>query len=195
MKTSKKRRLRRMSLSSILLASSLIASVFGANAYGTTTTDKPAKMQTIESSKIITEIQAKEMALKKSKGGLVVKTQLEEENGDKKYIMTILNQNKEFEVEINATTGKVLKIDDELKKNNEQDDNKMLKRVSPKISLESAKKIALNTTQGTIKKVELDNEENQPVFEIKIKTMEYRDIEVKVDAVNGKVLGTDYNDD
>ncbi|MCQ6283027.1 PepSY domain-containing protein [Bacillus sp. EB600] len=71
----------------------------------------------------------------------------------------------------------------------------MLKRVSPQISLESAKKTALNTTQGTITKVELDNEDNQPVYEIKIKTMDHREVEVKVDAANGKVLGKEYNDD
>ncbi|WP_256239379.1 PepSY domain-containing protein, partial [Bacillus sp. EB600] len=82
-----------------------------------------------------------------------------------------------------------------LKKSNEHDDNKMLKRVSPQISLESAKKTALNTTQGTITKVELDNEDNQPVYEIKIKTMDHREVEVKVDAANGKVLGKEYNDD
>jgi uncharacterized membrane protein YkoI len=97
-----------MNLLSILLTGALISGGLGAH----TLLDNQPTKQTNAPSQTINELQAKTIALDTSKGGFVAKTQLEEENGVKKYTMTILNQRKEFEVAINATTGKVLKMDE-----------------------------------------------------------------------------------
>ena len=57
-------------------------------------------------------MKAKEIALGETKGGIAAKSQIEEDNGMKKYEITIIKQNEEFEVAINAKSGKVLKIDE-----------------------------------------------------------------------------------
>ena len=46
---------------------------------------------------------------------MVTKSKIEEDNGMKKYEITIIKQNEEFTVEINATTGKVLDFEQEIK--------------------------------------------------------------------------------
>jgi len=57
---------------------------------------------------LLIQIKAKEIALGETKGGIVAKSNIEEDNGMQKYDMIIIKQNEEFTVEINATTGKVL---------------------------------------------------------------------------------------
>ena len=102
-----------MSLLSILLTGSLITGGLGASAYGMINHQLTAG-QTIETSQTISEIKAKEIALGETKGGMVAKSKIKEDNGMKKYEITILKQNEEFTVEINATTGKVLDFEQEI---------------------------------------------------------------------------------
>ena len=83
-----------MNLLSILLTGSLIAGSVGANAVGMIN-HQPAG-QTIETSQTISEIKAKEIALGETKGGMVAKSKIEEDNGMKKYEITIIKQNEEF---------------------------------------------------------------------------------------------------
>ena len=97
-----------MNLLSILLSGSLITGGLGASAFGMIN-HQPIAGQTIET---ISEMKAKEIALGETKGGIAAKSQIEEDNGMKKYEITIIKQNEEFEVAINAKTGKVLKIDE-----------------------------------------------------------------------------------
>lgn len=61
---------------------------------------------------LISEVQAKEIALKKVKG-TVSKVEIETENGVQKYEVYIKTSTDMYEVEIDATTGKVLKVEKE----------------------------------------------------------------------------------
>ena len=103
-----------MNLLSILLTGSLITGGLGANALGMIN-HQPKAGQTIETLTTISQIKAKEIALGETKGGIVTKSKIEEDNGMKKYEITIIKQNEEFAVEINATTGKVLDFEQEIK--------------------------------------------------------------------------------
>lgn len=61
---------------------------------------------------LISEVQAKEIALKEVKG-TVSKVELETEHGVQKYEVYIKTPTDMYEVEIDATTGKVLKVEKE----------------------------------------------------------------------------------
>lgn len=99
-----------MNLLSILLTGSLITGSIGANALGLVN-HKPIAGQTTESLQTISTIKAKEIALDETKGGLVSKSTIKEDNNIKKYEITIIKQNEKFDVEINAKTGKVLNFE------------------------------------------------------------------------------------
>ena len=176
-----------MNLLSILLTGSLITGGLGASAFGMIN-HQPTAGQTIETSQTISEIKAKEIALGETKGGIVAKSKIEEDNGMKKYEITIIKQNEEFTVEINATTGKVLDFEQEIK------DEDAPQGVSPTISLENAKKTALGKIKGIITEAELDHEDKQLVYEVEILTADHHEVEVTVNAANGKVLSIEGDD-
>lgn len=60
-----------------------------------------------------------------------------------------------------------------------------------KITVEQAKDSALSVVNGTINKVELDNENSYLVYSVEVKTADGVIKDVKVDAGNGKVLQID----
>ena len=64
-----------MNLFSILLAGSLITGGLGASALGMIN-HQPTEGQTIETPKTISQIEAKEMALGETKGGIITKTKI-----------------------------------------------------------------------------------------------------------------------
>ena len=102
-----------MNLLSILLTGSLITGGLGASAVGMIN-HQPTVGQTIETLQPIKEIKAIEIALGETKGGIVAKSKIEEDNGMKKYEITIIKQNEKFNVDISATTGKVLDFEQEI---------------------------------------------------------------------------------
>jgi len=170
-----------------LLASALIISGLGASVYAITD-GQPAAAQINVSSHTINELKAKDIALYASKGGLVTDSHIENEDGIKKYEMTVVKPDREFDIEIDALTGTVTKLDQKVRDQNETNveiDNPQ--NASPKISLEEAKKIALNQVKGTITEAELEDEDHRLVYEFEIQTANYHEIEIKVDAATGKV--------
>ena len=70
--------------------------------------------------------------------------------------------------------GEILKIEQD-DRDDDDDDNNNLQNVSPKISLEKAKKIALAEVNGTITEAELDDDDNRLLYEIKIQTSNYHE--------------------
>ncbi len=64
---------------------------------------------------LISAEKASEIALKETGGGTIVELGLDNEDGIQQYEVEIMNGNKEFELEIDAVEGKILK--------SEQDDN------------------------------------------------------------------------
>ena len=94
-----------MKLITMLLTGALIAGGLGANAMFD---NQLATEQTNAPSQTINELKAKEIALDISKGGLVTKTHLIEDNGMEKYEVSIVNQDTEFNVDIDAFTGEIL---------------------------------------------------------------------------------------
>lgn len=57
-----------------------------------------------------------------------------------------------------------------------------------KINEEQARANALREVKGAVKKVELDNENGNVVYSVEMTTKDKKEIDVKVDAGNGKIL-------
>ena len=62
-----------------------------------------------------------------------------------------------------------------------------------KISMEKAREIALKKVPGTVKSSELEREKGKLIYSFDIQTKSKKEItEVNVDAINGKVVGTQH---
>ncbi|OCA92873.1 PepSY domain-containing protein [Pseudobacillus wudalianchiensis] len=177
-----------------LLTSVLVIGGLGAGAY-TVTEHQAAVAQTTTSTHTISEAKAKDIALYTSKGGTVTDIELESDEGSKKYDIEILKQNREFDIEIDAATGKVMKYNEEIQSKNDSEEKDFKQQnLSPNVSLEEAKKIALDRVKGTVTEAELEDDHNRLVYEFEISTANDHEIEVKVNAENGKVLNVELDD-
>ncbi len=92
---------------------------------------------------------------------------------------------KEWEVECEAKTGKVYEEEIDVDPNSEEFKSKA------KITMEQAKKTALDKFPGEIESIEYELENGNPVYEFDIKQANGKEIEVEVDAVTGKIGETE----
>jgi uncharacterized membrane protein YkoI len=91
-------------------------------------------------------------------------------------------------VDVDSLTGEVLEIDQSSQGKINIDNESKLQNVSPKISSEDARKIALDQVRGTITELDLDSFNDRLVYDIEISSVYHREVNVIVDAINGKVL-------
>lgn len=148
-------------------------------------TNETKKIQTNDTAQTINEVKAKRIALDTLNGGIVKNIHMEEsKEGSKEYEVTIVKRDQRFEVDVDALTGKVSEIS-----KYSPNDNKM-KNVSPKVSMEKAKAIAMDKVngRGTITEITLDTFHNQLVYDVEIASIYGYESEVIVDATSGKVL-------
>lgn len=92
---------------------------------------------------------------------------------------------KEWEVECEAKTGKVYEEEVDVDPNSEEFKSKA------KVTMEQAKKTALDKFPGEIESIEYELENGNPVYEFDIKQANGKEIEVEVDAVTGKIGETE----
>ncbi|WP_010676508.1 PepSY domain-containing protein [Bacillus timonensis] len=137
---------------------------------------------------------AKEIATQEVNGAQVEELELDRENGELVYEVELTGAHDDAEVVINATTGKVVKVDDD------RDDERITSQASGatvKISKEQAISIATKDTPGKITEIELDDD---GYYEIEMKH-EGKEVEMKISVVDGTILkkeiddDDDYNDD
>ena len=109
--------------------------------------------------------------------------------GADKYEVNILKENKNYEVDVDSITGKILEMNESaLDKSNLGNDKDQLESVSPKISSQEAREIALDQVTGTITELNFDYYNNRLVYDIEISSTYHREVKIKVDAINGEVL-------
>jgi len=118
--------------------------------------------------------------------GEAISVEAELDNGKAIYEFDIKSADgKEWEVEVDAKTGKVLEVNFEV-----VDANDPAFKAKAKITVEEAKKIALALHAGEIVESEFKIEaDGNPSYEFDIKTKDGKEWEVEVDAVTGKVVG------
>lgn len=131
--------------------------------------------------KMITESEAKNIALKEVPNGQVTKLKLDQDHGRMVYEIEVIEGTTEKEFDIDAYNGQIIKID--------TDYNKHYSTISnPQISLEDAKKIVLqNSKNAIIESIELDNRFGKSVYEIE--TIEnFIEKDYIIDAKTGEIL-------
>ena len=89
-----------------------------------------------------------------------------------------------YELDINATTGEVVKKETDDKKLSDVESAAKNKNY---ITAKEAIAIALKHSPGAVKEVELDDDDNRAHFEIEIKDGKY-EYEFEIDAITGKIL-------
>ena len=132
---------------------------------------------------------AKEIATQEVKGSHVKELELDRENGKLVYEVEVEGtQDGDSEVVINATTGKVIRVEDD-----RDDDriNSQTTEASVKISIDQAISIATKDTPGKIVEIELDED---GYYEIEMKH-DGKEVEMEVSAVDGTILKKEIDDD
>jgi len=133
--------------------------------------------------------QAEEIALKEVKGAHVQKVELERENGELVYEVELEGTyDDDVEVVVNATTGKVVRVDDD-----RDDDDRVTSQQavsSVKISKEQAISIATKDTPGKIVEIELDDDNH---YEIEM-IYDGKEVEMEISAVDGTILEKEIDD-
>ncbi|MBD7963875.1 PepSY domain-containing protein [Fictibacillus norfolkensis] len=159
---------------------------------------------------VISEKQAKDIALEKTKGGTVTEMELDRDGLKDKYEIEVHNGDKEYDLDITAETGKISKIEEGLKDQDDNDNDNdddgdddinsddgnespdrddQIDPAKIKITSEQAQSIALKKVSGTVKEMNIDDDY---VYEFEIQK-DGKDIDVNVDAVTGEAV-VDKND-
>lgn len=150
--------------------------------------------------KMLTENEARSIALKDNPNGVVTKSKLDNKMGTMVYEIDIISENLEKEYEIDAYTGKILKMETEfnmhhnnmMNNNMMKHDNNMMnnkKNIKNQISMEQAKEIALKNSakNGKLKSIELDFKHGRKVYEIEV-AEGFAEREFLIDAETGEIL-------
>lgn len=133
---------------------------------------------------MINRAQARQIARDKTNNAKVIDIELETDDGVTYYSIELENDTHEFEVEIDAYTGRLIVMEME-----KLDDNKRTKDVI--LSREAIIQLINKEYQGyRIVKIELDDDDGRKVYEIELKSNKY-EIELEIEAMTGKVLSFD----
>jgi uncharacterized membrane protein YkoI len=138
---------------------------------------------------ILTVAQVREMALNEFPG-VIKELELDKDDGHLKYEIEIKNENKEeAELDIDAYTGEILKMELEVKPHS-QASKQLPKDI---LSVTEISEIALNEFTGTVKEIELDKDDGRLVYEVEIKN-KGEEAELEIDARTGEVLEMEIDD-
>lgn len=153
--------------------------------------DVPAA--TTPSATYISQSKAKSIALEKAgiKSATFKSVELDKEDGV--YELEFYTSTYEYDYEIDAVTGKVLKAEKERVEADDDDDK--VPTGQTYISKSKAKSLALKKaglSSATFQSVELDEDDGKAVYELEFTSGKY-EYECTIDAVTGKVL--DYEKD
>lgn len=148
---------------------------------------------------------AKEIALAKTGGGTVLKCKLDDDDGITVYDVEIINGSTKYEMEINASSGVIYQYEvknyagynyNSSSSSSPNSPSSSAPSISPQISADKARQIALNSAGGgVVAKCKLDYEHGTLVYEVEIYNggMEH---EFEIDADTGNILKheQDYDD-
>lgn len=157
---------------------------------------KPSGKAEEKKHSIISTDKAVEIAINKV-GGVMESVELEKDDGRLIYEIDLdVPGYNDVDVDLDAVTGEVIKVDKEI--NDDDDDDYNDKRLNGsqnvKITKEKAISIALSDTSGEVTDVDFDSDDNE--YEIEIKSGN-KEVEIKIDAQTGKILEKeiDHDDD
>jgi uncharacterized membrane protein YkoI len=116
-------------------------------------------------------------------------TEIDYDSSDDEYEVEVESGSVTYELDINATTGEVVKKEiDDKKLSVVKSDAKTTSQNKNFITAKEAIAIALKHSPGTVKEVELDDDDDKRAhFEIEIKDGKY-EYEFEIDAITGEIL-------
>lgn len=124
--------------------------------------------------------------------GTVTEFEHDYDDGRSEYELNVKqNDHNSVEVELNSETGKIIE-----EEHDDEDVNKQLEGTAKKsiISMNEAIAIAMNKQSGHIEEAELDEDDGRLLYEIEIETAN-GEVEIDIDAVSGKILKVERDDD
>ncbi len=133
---------------------------------------------------LLTMDEAKAIAVK-SVGGTVTEIELERETSGDIYEVEVKSNGFEYDLDIDAKTGKVLRTDKD--DDDDDSDDKVIVADGKYITEIAAIQIAMKQARGTATEVKLDEEDGRVVYEIEIRDGKY-DYDFDIDAISGEVL-------
>jgi uncharacterized membrane protein YkoI len=156
---------------------------------------------------LISEEQARKIALEKV-NGKIVEFELDYDDGRPEYEIEIRADGKEYDLEIDGYTGKIIKF--EVDDDDDDDDDRRSEKESSKsstgskasdknsdkqlISEEQARKIALEKVNGKIVEFELDYDDGHPEYEIEIRA-DGKEYDLEIDGYTGKITKFEVDND
>lgn len=122
--------------------------------------------------------------------GVVTQFELDHDHGRWIYEVDINGEDTEYELDVDAETGEVIKLEQE------RDSGKKYAAVTDAnlISMEDAENIALNEFQGTIKEISIDYDDGRWMYEIEMKDGKV-EAEFDIDATTGDIIELEYDDE
>jgi len=187
-----------------VLTTSAFAANTDSNSNKVEVSDKQEQKQ-LKKAAVITRKEAISAALKEV-AGKAVANELEDEDGTIVYSVVISDhQGKKHEVMIDAKTGKVVKVetDDENEKGDKEDkdgevsdklEQQQLEKKA-KVSPGESAALALKEVKGQVTDIELEDEDGNVVYSVEIKDDQGKMHDVKVDAITGKFLKVEADDE
>jgi uncharacterized membrane protein YkoI len=122
--------------------------------------------------------------------GVVTQFEVDRERGKWIYEVEIKGEDTEYELDVNAETGEVVKMEQE------RDRGKAYAAIvdANLISMEEAENIARNEFSGVIKEVQIDHDDGRWMYEIEMKE-EQVEAEFDIDATTGEIIELEYDDE
>ncbi|NBJ71220.1 MULTISPECIES: PepSY domain-containing protein [Clostridia] len=122
--------------------------------------------------------------------GQITEFELETDRNKAVYEVEVINKDTEYDLELDGNSGEVLKenkkeINQTKNENNEKGQIDAAKEEL--ISMEEAKNIAKKQFDGKVESVELDEDDNQFVYEIELRNGK-KEAEFEIHAKSGKIL-------
>ncbi|MCS0789667.1 PepSY domain-containing protein [Cytobacillus firmus] len=169
----------------LLLGGAVAAGAADTNGKGSNGSKKEAVQD------MITVEEAKKIALSEAEGR-VESIELERANGKQYYEIDIENGKEDFDIKVHALDGEVISIN---KRIDDDDDDQSEKEVNREnvISEQKAIEIAEKEVNGTMKEIEIDEDDGQILYEVELQTNK-GEADVDIDAETGKVLKVELDD-
>ncbi|WP_370221820.1 PepSY domain-containing protein [Cytobacillus sp.] len=168
----------------VLLGGAVAAGAADTNGKGST----GSKIEAVQD--LITVEEAKKIALSEAEGR-VESIELERANGNQYYEIDIENGTEDFDIKINALDGKVISFNKERDDDNDQSEKEVYGENI--ISEQKAIEIAEKEVNGTMKEIEIDEDDGQILYEVELQTKK-GEADVDIDAETGKVLKVELGD-
>ena len=120
-------------------------------------------------------------------GGKVTKVEFDRERSGDIYEVEVISDGVEYDLDIDAKTGEVLRTEKDDDDDSYDTNEKVLASDEKLLTTDEVVAIALKKAQGTVTDVELDDDDGRMQYDIEIEDGTY-EYDFEIDAVTGEIL-------